>query len=87
MLFELAVIGQLITFGPDGVERFCVTRYVIDEPTIEFADHEGTWRRSSGEWVMLHQAGPCQTVVADEAQAPGLPAEPGTGEGAGADTF
>jgi hypothetical protein len=63
MLLELIAIGQLITFGPQGTERYCVTRYVIDEPAIEFADHEGTWRRTAGNWIMIRNAGTCHGVV------------------------
>ena len=60
MLLELVAIGQLVTFTPEGIERFCVTRYVIDEPAIEFADHEGVWRRSAGDWLLIRRTGPCR---------------------------
>lgn len=71
MLLELVAIGQLVTFTPEGIERFCVTRYVIDEPAIEFADHEGTWRRSAGDWLLIRRTGPC-TQASSEAGAPEL---------------
>ena len=70
MLLELVAIGQLVTFGPEGVERYCVTRYVIDEPAIEFADQEGTWRRAAGHWIMIRNAGSCRGAV-----------EPGSADG------